>query len=45
MKREKIDGCKVIVVDPEIELAELMKEIVVIQNGNWFNPIEIRAYK
>ncbi len=42
MKREKTDGCKVIVVDPEVEYGELVKERVNEQKGKRINPLEIR---
>lgn len=41
MKREKSNGCKVIVVDPEIELAEL-KGRVITQGKKRINPLEMR---
>ncbi len=43
MKRKKSDGCKVIVVDPEVEYAELMKERVTEQKCKRINPLEIRS--
>ncbi len=43
MKREKSDGCKVIVVDPELEYAGLMKERVTEQKCKRINPLEIRS--
>ncbi len=43
MRREKSDGCKVIVVDPELEYAELMKERVTEQKCKRINPLEIRS--
>lgn len=43
MKREKSDGCKVIVVDTEFEYAELVKERVTEQKCKRINPSEIRS--
>ncbi len=43
MKREKSSGCKVIVVNPEFEYAELMKDRVTEQKCKRINPFEIRS--
>ncbi len=43
MKRKKSNGCKVIVVDPEVEYAEMMKERVTEQKCKRINPLEIRS--
>lgn len=43
MKRKKSDGCKVIVVDPEFEYGELVKERVTEQKCKRINPLKIRS--
>ncbi|ACL77450.1 hypothetical protein [Ruminiclostridium cellulolyticum] len=41
IKREKSNRCKVIVVDPEAEYTELMKERVISLKDKRINPFDI----